>query len=78
MKYNSISLRRQKTPSDVRQDFNGCFSLPLSRLFSWRLIIVSLWAIISAIDISANAPTMEGQAPVYWENNLINLFIVEQ
>lgn len=74
MKYNSISLRRQKRRQTFDKILMGVF-LTLVALIFLALIIVSLWAIISAIDISANAPTMEGQAPVYWENNLINLLL---
>ena len=76
MKYNSISLRRQKRRQTFDKILMGVF-LALVALIFLAVIIVSLWAIISAIDISANAPTTEGQAPVYWEHNLIVLLTGE-
>ncbi len=76
MKLNSISLRRQKRRVTHEKVIMGIF-LALVALVFLAIIIVSLWAIISAIDISANAPTMAGQVPVYWEHNLIVLLTGE-
>lgn len=74
MKLNSISLRRKKRRQTFNRVLMGIF-LALVALVFLAIIIVSLWAIISAIDISANAPTMKGQTPVYWEYNLFNLLL---
>jgi len=76
MKLNSISLRRQKRRVTHEKVIMGIF-LALVALVFLAIIIVSLWAIISAIDISVNAPTMKGQTPVYWEHNLIVLLTGE-
>jgi cell division septal protein FtsQ len=72
MKYNSISRRRQKRRQTFDRVLMGVF-LALVALIFLALIIAVLWLLISAADISINAPSMAGQAPVYWEYNLIVL-----
>lgn len=72
MKYNSISRRRQKRRQTFDRGLMGVF-LALVALIFLALIIAVLWLLISAADISINAPSMAGQAPVYWEYNLIVL-----
>jgi len=71
MKYNSITLRRKHR----REKLIMGSLLFLAVLLIAIVVVIGAWLALSIIDISANAPTMAGQVPIYWEYNLINLLL---
>ena len=72
MTYNSKSLRREHRQKMIDKIVVGLF-LVASILALTAAAVFGIWALVSAFDISVHAPTMGGQAPIYWEYNLFAL-----